>query len=287
MPQNTAGHLNKQAWMNEVLDIDTLKLTDIIWPGAHNCGMDKKAPNYDVVIGHWTTCQNDTFPWQLAQGVRAFDIRLGYKPGHDQDIFYFHHNGLESHRVLDELIDAVLAFLQRNPNEFIVLDFHLLAGGKHSFDYKKFNALLLRRLGHTTIPFAQSRLSIGQLKRASPHRRLVLAAHGPDDLDETTFWPRVVHKWSDKLFTDIDDLRNHIANTLSTEHSGNFLWSLSATSYSFLGGPVDIKNAINDWFHQSRDWVSRCCIINTDFVEESEIVRYCWIANSMKAVSMG
>jgi len=72
MPRNTVRHLNKLAWMNEVLDIDTLKLTDIIWPGAHNCGMDKKAPNYDVLIGHWTTCQNDTFSWQLAQGVRAF-----------------------------------------------------------------------------------------------------------------------------------------------------------------------------------------------------------------------
>jgi 1-phosphatidylinositol phosphodiesterase len=32
------------------------------------------------------------------------------------------------------------------------------------------------------------------------------------------------------------------------------------------------------------DWVTRCSIINTDFFDESRIVRYCWSASSMKAV---
>ena len=59
---------------------------------------------------------------------------------------------------------------------------------------------------------------------------------------------------------------------------------MSATSYAFLGGPQDIKNYINDWFNPSRDWVTRCSIINIDFFDESEIVRYCWMATSMKAV---
>lgn len=99
--------LNKQTWMSHVPDIDKLRLTDIIWPGAHNAGMDKKAPNHEVVFGNWATCQNDSFAWQLDNGARALDLRLGFKQARDQPIFYFHHNGHQSHRVLDDLIEAV------------------------------------------------------------------------------------------------------------------------------------------------------------------------------------
>ena len=81
MTRNTHGLLDKQTWMSNTLEIDQLKLTDIVWPGVHNAGMDKKAPNYDVVTGNWTACQNDTFSWQLANGARAFDIRLGHRAG--------------------------------------------------------------------------------------------------------------------------------------------------------------------------------------------------------------
>ncbi|MGH8334293.1 MAG: phospholipase, partial [Pseudomonas sp.] len=56
------------------------------------------------------------------------------------------------------------------------------------------------------------------------------------------------------------------------------------TCYSLLGGPQHIKNQINDWFHTTRDWVTRCSIISIDFFDEADIVRYCWSATSMKAV---
>ena len=79
--------LDKQTWMSQVLDIDQLKLTDIVWPGTHNSGMDKKAPNYEVVLGHWTTCQNDSFAWQLDNGARAFDIRLGCTAGPQRPLY--------------------------------------------------------------------------------------------------------------------------------------------------------------------------------------------------------
>jgi hypothetical protein len=284
MTQALEGNLDKQKWMSNVLDIDRIKLTDVVWPGAHNAGMDKQAPNYEVVIGNWTTCQNGSFGWQLSNGARAFDIRLGYTEGADQSIFYFHHNGHQSHRVLDELITAVLAFLDRNPDEFIVLDFHQLEDGSKPFDYQKLNDLLVSRLGQRVIPPDNDTKTIGELKRISTRRRVVLSALAHRDLDEDYFWPRITHKWSSRRFTDTEDLKAHISNTLQKPPFGTFLWSLSATSYAFLGGPQDIKNQINDWFNPTRDWVTRCCIINTDFFDESEIVRYCWTATSMKAV---
>lgn len=278
------GNLDKRKWMSNALDIDKLKLTDIVWPGTHNSGMDKKAPNYELVIGNWTTCQNDSFAWQLANGARVFDIRLGYTAGRDQSIFYFHHNGYRSHRVLDELIDAVSTFLDQNPDEFIILDFHQLGDGDKPFAAKKLNDVLVARLGQRIIAPDDITKTVKELKQSSALRRLVLAAPFLRELDEVYFGPRVWHKWSGKTFTSTDDLHKHISSTLGAAPPKADFWSLSATSYGFLGGPQDIKHKINDWFHPSRDWVTRCSIISTDFFEESDIVRYSWIATSMKAV---
>lgn len=44
MTQSLQGILDKKKWMSNVLDIDRLKLTDLVWPCTHNSGMDKKAP---------------------------------------------------------------------------------------------------------------------------------------------------------------------------------------------------------------------------------------------------
>jgi 1-phosphatidylinositol phosphodiesterase len=284
MTRNTATTLDKQKWMSNVLDIGQLKLTDIVWPGTHNAGMDKKAPNYEVVFGNWTTCQNDSFAWQLANGARAFDIRLGCTAGPVVPVFYFHHNGYQSHRILDELIDAVTTFLDRNPDEFIVLDFHQLGDAAKPFDYRQFNDFLMRRLGSRLIRPSDARSTVEQLKRASSQRRIVMAAQAKPGLDSEYFWPHIPHKWNGKVFTDTSDLQSHIQTTLVGAPYDTFLWSLPATCYSLLGGPQHIKNQINDWFHTTRDWVTRCSIISTDFFDEADIVRYCWSATSMKAV---
>jgi 1-phosphatidylinositol phosphodiesterase len=284
MTRNTATALDKQKWMSNALEIGRLRLTDIVWPGTHNAGMDKKAPNYEVVLGNWTTCQNDSFAWQLANGARAFDIRLGCTAGPVVPVFYFHHNGYQSHRILDELIDAVTTFLDRNPDEFIVLDFHQLGDAAKPFDYQQFNDFLMRSLGSRLIRPSDALSTVEQLKRASSQRRIVMAAQTKPGLDREYFWPYIPHKWNGKVFTDTSDLQSHIQTTLVGAPYDTFLWSLPATCYSLLGGPQHIKNQINDWFHTTRDWVTRCSIISTDFFDEADIVRYCWSATSMKAI---
>ncbi|WP_408596294.1 phospholipase [Pseudomonas sp. PLMAX] len=284
MTQSERGALDTNRWMSNCLEIERLKLTDIVWPGAHNAGMDKQAPNYEVVVGNWTTCQNDSFAWQLSKGARVFDIRLGYTEGLDQPVFYFHHNGHQSHRTLDELIDATTAFLDQNPDEFIVFDFHQLGDGQKYFAHKKLSDLLISRLGQRIIPPGDATKTVAELMRTSTRRRVILAAPVVRELDDDYFWPSITHKWSGMSFADTRDLKRHISSTLASVPFTSFLWSLSATSYGFLGGPQKIKDEINDWFNPTRDWVTRCSIINLDFFEESNIVRYCWSATSMKAV---
>ena len=274
---------DKHNWMSRVLDIDKLKLSDIVWPCAHNAGMDKKAPKQEALLGNWISCQNDTFAWQLENGARVFDIRLGYTESPEPE-FYFHHNGYQSGRVLDDLIDALLPFLDRNPDEFIVLDFHQLGDGDKPFDHKKLSDWLVRRLGQRIILPRDELSTVAVLKRSSAQRRIVMAASFNPQLDREYFWPAISHRWHGQTFTSTTELQRHIASTLERVPRETFLWSLSATCYSLLGGPQDIKHRINEWFNTTGNWVTRCSIISTDFFEESEIVRYCWSASSMKAV---
>ena len=122
-----------------------------------------------------------------------------------------------------------------------------------------------------------------ELKRTRTRSRVMLAASGSLDLDRTLFWPRISHKWKDSTFTSPQDLYLHIARSLNKEPvSSTFPWSLSATCYSLLG-PADIKHYLDIWFHPSVQWISRCSIINSDFVDESKIVEYCAVANAIKA----
>lgn len=284
MTRSTTGGLDKKIWMSKVLDIHTLRLTDIVWPGAHNAGMDKKAPNYEVIVGNWTTCQNDSFAWQLANGARAFDIRLGYRAASDQSIFHFHHNGFQSHRVLDDLIEAVLAFLDTHSSEFLILDLHQLGDGDKPFDYQKLGDILWHRLGPRMIPSSDSSKTVGELMEASSLRRIIIAAPARADFDDEYFWRKIPHTWTGQGVTDTAALRRLIATRLENQSTAPFLWSLSATAYSRFGGPQHIKNQLNDWFSTSREWVTRCSIINTDFFEESDIVENCWSASCMRAV---
>jgi 1-phosphatidylinositol phosphodiesterase len=61
-------------------------------------------------------------------------------------------------------------------------------------------------------------------------------------------------------------------------------WSLSATSYHAVGGPVNIGEQLGQWFDPaSSEWILKCSIINADFFETSNLVSHCRMANLIKA----
>lgn len=73
-------------------------------------------------------------------------------------------------------------------------------------------------------------------------------------------------------------------NVLRTPPPRTSLWSLSATSYSKVGGPVDIHDELDNWFDPTtHDLSERCNIINVDFMEESQLVAYCRSAGLINA----
>lgn len=272
-------------WMNGIPVIDSLTIGELILPGAHNAGVDKKADYGVPGVSHWVACQNHSFYYQLINGARAFDLRLEYEVDtRGVDTFWFQHNGFRSSRSLENLIMSLIRFLQENPDEFIVLDFHELNDGNRPFNHKRFSSFIQNHLGNRIIPKANHYLSLGELKKTSPFQRVFLAAEYHPDIDRTCFSYKIEHKWSGSNLTSAEQLNAYISQVMKYPPSGSLPWSLSATSYDALGGPVDIKEYLDQWFDSvTSDWVHNCSIVNVDFFEESNIVANCRAANIYKA----
>lgn len=270
-------------WMASTPAIDTLSLCELTLPGTHNAGSDWKA-SWPLIPGaHWLACQHQSFYSQLCKGSRALDIRLVFdakEPGLGK--FRMHHNGYRNNRTLGNLFTDLRQFLDENPDEFIVLDFHELKGD--AFDYTFFNNMMIHLMGHQIIPTRNRSLSLHQLKQISSEQRLLIAAPGHWQLDRNVFLEQIEHQWSGSGITSAADLQKHITSVLTYPPGTWAPWSLSAASYSALGGPVDIHDELNAWFDPEKsDWAAKCNIINVDFIEESQIVSYCRTANVYKA----
>lgn len=278
--QNNFAH---NRWMTETPAIDKFSLNELTLPGTHNAGCDWKA-DWPLIPGrHWLACQHVPFYAQLHRGARALDLRLTYDAGASGLArFRFHHNGYRNSRTLDQLFADVNAFLRDNPDEFIIFDFHSLEG--EPFDYVYFNEVITYYLGRLAIPVRNSKLSLRELRKVNDLNRIVIAAPTHSALDTEIFHPPIKHKWSGEGTTNAADLKQHIINVLKSPPGSYAPWSLSATSYSALGGPVDIHEELDEWFDPDQnDWAQQCNIINVDFFEESRIVAYCRAANLRKA----
>lgn len=279
---DTSNHFN--TWMAATPSIDAFTICELTLPGTHNAGSDWSA-SYPLLgpPRHWLCCQHDSFYAQLNHGSRVLDIRLVYESGAEGlGKFRVHHNNHRNSRTLGDLITDVNNFLKENPDEFIILDFHSLDGD--DFDYVYFNNMMLHLLGHRLIPSNNLSLSLGQLKHISPEQRVFAAARYHRELDGKVFLGQIRHKWTGSGITGSDELKQFIGEVLKTPPGSWAPWSLSATSYSKLGGPRDIHDELNAWFDPNHsDWAMKCNIINVDFLEESRIVSYCRAVNLEKA----
>ncbi|MBC8997578.1 phospholipase [Pseudomonas sp. N40(2020)] len=270
-------------WMTATPQINNLSLLELTLPGTHNAGCDKKA-SYVFPVANWTVCQDDSFYSQLKLGSRALDVRLEY---HDKakgfNQFRFQHNGFLSSRTLEDLLRDLNKFLEENPDEFIILDFHELKKGDSEFNQIKFRDLMLQHLGQRMIPARNVHLTLGELKQASPLQRIVVSASMRTDVLDYRIHSPIRHKWIGETLVSTSDLHKYIKSVVSEPVSKSQLWSLSATTYT-RGGPQRILNDLDNWFSPAKsDWAQKCNIINFDFIKDSNIVFYCQSASINKA----
>lgn len=274
------GHLHStHDWMSNSSTIDVLTLGELTLPGAHNSGIDKQSWYVPQVVAHWVVCQNNSFLDQLNNGARALDLRIVQET---TGSYLFQHNGVNSKRTLNGLISALKTFLNANPDEFIVLDFHEMRSMASDLDQQAFVRIMMAELGERMIPAWNNRLTLAQLKKASAVQRLMVCTE--ISINRDYFNPRVWHAWAGTDQTTTGALHGFIRGVLQSPPAGERPWSLSATSYTYFEGPVDIKKKLNEWFDPAlSDWATKCSIINADFFEESNLVLHCRRANVIKA----
>lgn len=267
-------------WMSTTSSIDKLTLLELVWPGAHNSGVDYdfSYPIHVQPASHWFVCQDGPFIQQLNEGVRALDLRfhsdehwLGVKKFHT-----FHGFKLLRGRSLSELFKSLDFFLSENPDEFVVLDMRELKGlDEKSFDYTGFHEAIMSELSTRLIPRENRYLTLGALKKINPLQRIVVAADWHPDFNSPLYWPKIPVEWSGNDITSPEELRQHIERTLNNPPEENTLWSLSATSYGELAGVTRITRELNEWFAPDTGWAQKCSIISADFIGATRLVSYC------------
>ena len=304
---HTAKISFRHEWMSKTPSMDGLTLNQLVWPGAHNSGMDLYTANHNTissVLASHTMCQNGPYIQQLNSGARALDLRV-FSNSRKTDIYQFEtFHGPATGSPLSDLVKALDFFLDKNPDEFILLDVHQTEGSQgNGFAFKEFNDAINSRLGERLIPYANRNLTLAELKAISRTQRVVIAASGHPEFDARVFWPKILHCWSGKDLTSPSELKQHIARTLDNPPDGSLPWSLSATSYILFDASgislIDplygannafvrvnkITDELNEWFSPSPtgEWLLKCSIINVDFIDETLLVEYCREANMYKA----
>ncbi len=284
MSNELSAYTNKN-WMSATPALDKLSLRELPLPGTPNTGCEWKA-DYALIPGkHWLACQHDSFYAQLNHGARSLDIRLIMDDeASGANKFRCHHNGYLTSRTLNDVMSEVTIFLRENPDEFIVLHFQHLRGSSQSFDYKLFNEVMTKGAEHLLIPVGRGDLSLGELKKTSSTQRVYAALPYHSDLDKRLFHSELNGLWSGISATSVAQLHSFITDEMKSPPGRWEPWSLSATSYTYGLGPVDIHTNLNNWFDPDKsDWAQKCNIISVDFVEETHLVSYCRTASLRNA----
>ena len=104
-------------------------------PGTHeSCAL------YDHNTAWFTQCQKKTIPEQLQMGIRFLDLRA------DQN-FQINHGGYDQYINLGQVQEQVIAFLDENPTEFVLINIQMSSQSNTIHFTQKFHELL-------TIPVA-------------------------------------------------------------------------------------------------------------------------------------
>ncbi|MFP3518434.1 hypothetical protein SB766_19820 [Pseudomonas sp. SIMBA_077] len=289
-PKNPADY-NLSTWMTDLPpSTNQLKLHHLTLPSTHHAGVDKKG--VDGPTEGWIACQNDTFSFQLAGGVRVFDLRIKAKYIGGTLVFRFHHGGRESERNVDDLIKDCNDFFKngyaKKKNEIVIFNFNDFI----NFDIGHGERENLQHLLETLwsgfsganqsakiLPRSASGLTLLQIRTQFPGHNIVIASSKFSG--QPTIWDDIPHYWVGIDIPNEQQLDTYIdKNTITTYKSS--LWSLQAVRYEKLYGPMHIGPYLNKKFKPYSQAIINSNIINVDFFESSLIVNYCISANLYK-----
>ncbi|KAF7291351.1 PLC-like phosphodiesterase [Mycena indigotica] len=145
-------------WMANVPD--ETRLVDMNLPGTHDCATWNYSAERQAELEKYTgplrshvffRCQDRSLLDSLDDGIRAFDMRLGYNPGEDTIGFYHGRALLSPTTSFDDVLFGLYHWLVYHPTETILVSIQQEEGSLTTYD-EKFEAMLHASL---TTPVAQ------------------------------------------------------------------------------------------------------------------------------------
>lgn len=279
--------MNHNRWMTSLYEfIKNLRVDELALPSSHNAGVDRRV--VDPVGGHWAACQDDSFAFQLRQGIRVLDLRVvddsyrkdigGKKPTYRfTEVIRCKH--VLPGRSVDNCVAAVRSFAEENRNELVILDIHSYDAGLKLNDPVGRFKQKLNALAHLLIPPAASSLTLAQIKQSYPGKNVIICWGGGGG----AYWNTIRHLWTGQNLTSQAELVSFIINKARNSVPAAALTSLSATVYSLASGPVRLKRDSPVWaevFHPQHRVFN---IINADFFQNTGVVEGCIELNKIRS----
>jgi hypothetical protein len=216
-------------WMGQQLDLDKVRLRDIVWPGTHDSATDRIG--IPLVSRPFAQCQSLSVYGQLELGVRVVDIRV-------EQNRKVCHGILRSYHV-QRVIDDVKRFVHETAAEFIILEIRTEYGYE---DPEGFEAYLVEELGESLIPQEEQSLE-RTLRELLPKRVLCIwkprkaAAPGPGSL----LWSsaHIKDNWTDvdlphtKFQKNLEYLEKH-----GPAHARNYFYRVENTCTPQADNPI-------------------------------------------------
>jgi hypothetical protein len=275
-------------WMNNTLHIENLRIDELILPGSHDSGYDKKAPN--AFLPQEIT--QDVSPQeQVAAGVRVLDLRVEFyssKPVGRAHRFQIFHMTSSGRTVSVDILDMVNDFYDTpstksaRAREIFILDFH---------EFKNFTPqahqelceLINSKIGYRSISKDLRHLTLDQLWNQHPRKTVVIAYnHFTQNSD---FWPGVEQKWSGDNVMTTQQLKAFMDEVATQYKPSYVLRSIQCAKYVLpFFVPDDFSNKIDTWFESNDEnsYIQKFFIINTDWTTRSRIVLNCLHANQFR-----
>jgi hypothetical protein len=227
-PRSDYKATEPKEWMGQ-LDLDRVKLRDIVWPGTHDSATDEIG--IELVTRPLAQCQSLSIFGQLELGVRAVDIRI------EQNRKVCH--GILTSYHVQRVIDDVKRFVRETTAEFVILEIRTEYGHE---DPEGFEAYLVDELGESLIAQEEQNLD-RPLRDLLPKRVLCIwkpqkaAAPAPGSL----LWSssHIKDNWVDvdlphtKFQKNLENLEKH-----GPAHARNYFYRVENTCTPQADNPI-------------------------------------------------
>ncbi|MEB2870825.1 hypothetical protein [Pseudomonas rhizosphaerae] len=278
---------SRDNWMARYCSNIGLPIEEMILPGSHNAGCDKKAPH----TASNETCQDVPIYEQLHAGIRAFDLRVRFYSGYgagDARRFQLVHSVSSGRTFKGDVLNAITRFRAdnggRGSQEVVVLDIH---ERKDFTDAAQREFMeLIKGWGRTElVPYHLRGFVMPQLMALGKKTVVAMSdAVGPD------FWPKVEQQWIGYSVTDSDELER-FANRVVMEQKP--LYKLRALQYhkhakvSYVPDDISDRVMSRSAFSDPENKLRGIYILNTDWALRHRMVDNCIAGNGARQKELG